>query len=162
MDAIKLLDGYIDIYLPDFKYFDDKLANKYSKANNYLLNAKLSLEEMVRQTGPCVFDKNGLIKKGTIVRHLMLPNLKNDTKKILDYLYNTYHDNIYISIMNQYTPNEYVEFEELKKPIEEKDYDEIIDYALDIGIKNAFCQIGETVSESFIPDFNYEGIDKIK
>lgn len=162
VDAIKLLDGYIDIYLPDFKYYDDKIANKYSKANNYLLNAKLSLEEMVRQTGSCVFDKNGLIKKGTIVRHLMLPNLKNDTKKILDYLYNTYHDNIYISIMNQYTPNEYVEFEELKKPIEEKDYDEIIDYALDIGIKNAFCQIGETVSESFIPDFNYEGIDKIK
>lgn len=162
IDAIKLLNGYIDIYLPDFKYFDDKLANKYSKANNYLLNAKLSLKEMVRQTGPCIFDKNGLIKKGTIVRHLMLPNYKDDTKRILDYLYQTYHDNIYISIMNQYTPNEYVEFKELKKPIEEKDYDEIIAYALDIGIKNAFCQVGGTVSESFIPEFNYEGIKKNK
>ena len=162
IDAIKLLNGYIDIYLPDFKYFDDKLANKYSKANNYLLNAKLSLKEMVRQTGPCIFDKNGLIKKGTIVRHLMLPNYKDDTKRILDYLYQTYHDNIYISIMNQYTPNEYVEFKELKKPIEEKDYDEIIAYALDIGIKNAFCQVGGTVSESFIPEFNYEGIKENK
>ncbi len=159
--AIKLLDGYIDVYLPDFKYFDNELAMKYSKANNYLLNAKLAIKEMVKQTGPCVFDKNGLIKKGTIVRHLMLPTLKDDSKKILDYLYNTYHDDIYISIMNQYTPNKYVEFNELKTPVKEKDYDEIIDYALSIGITNAYCQYGGTVSESFVPKFNYEGIEKI-
>ena len=161
VEAIKLLDGYIDVYLPDFKYFNNELAMKYSKANNYVENAKESLKEMVRQTGPCIFDKNGLIKKGTIVRHLMLPNFKNDTKEILNYLYQAYHDDIYISIMNQYTPNKYVEFDELKEPVKEKDYDEIIDYALDIGIKNAFCQVGGTVSESFIPEFNYEGIKKL-
>ena len=160
-NAIKLLDGYIDVYLPDFKYYNDELAMKYSKANNYVENAKLAIVEMVRQTGPCVFDKNGLIKKGTIVRHLMLPTLKNDTKKILKYLYQTYKDNIYISIMNQYTPNKYVEFNELKEPLKETDYNEIIDYALDLGIKNAFCQVGGTVSESFIPEFNYEGIKKL-
>ena len=161
IDAIKLLDGLIDVYLPDFKYFNDKLAIKYSKANNYLENTKLVIDEMVRQTGPCIFDKNGIIKKGTIVRHLMLPTHEDDTKKILNYLYTTYKDNIYISIMNQYTPNKYVTFKELKKPVKETDYNKIIDYALDLGINNAFCQVGGTVSESFVPKFNLEGIKKL-
>ena len=161
VEVIKLLDGLIDVYLPDFKYFDDKLAKKYSLANNYVENAKLAINEMIKQTGPCVFDKNGLIKKGTIVRHLMLPTLKEDTKKILNYLYTTYHNDIYISIMNQYTPNSYVTFDELKKPLDEKEYNEIIDYAVDLGITNAFCQIGGTVSESFVPEFNLEGIKKL-
>ncbi len=159
-EAIRLLDGLIDVYLPDFKYFNDELAFKYSKTKDYLENAKKAIAEMIKQTGPCKFDDNGMIIKGTIVRHLLLPGMKNDTKKILSYLYNTYHDDIYISIMNQYTPNKYVEFKELKKPISKNDYDEIIDYAINIGIKNAFCQIGETVSESFIPEFNFEGIKK--
>ena len=161
VEVIKLLDGYIDIYLPDFKYFDNKLAIKYSQCHNYLESAKLALEEMVRQTGPCIFDKNGIIKKGTIVRHLMLPSLKEDTKNILNYLYTTYKDNIYISIMNQYTPNEYVKFDELKKPVKEQDYEIIIDYAIDLGITNAFCQVGGTVSDSFVPEFNLEGIKKL-
>ena len=161
VDAIKLLDGLIDVYLPDFKYFENKLSSKYSGANNYVENAKLVIDEMVKQTGPCIFDKNGLIKKGTIIRHLMLPNLPEDTKKILDYLYNNYHDDIYISIMNQYTPNKYVKFNELKNPIKKNDYEEIIDYAIDLGITNAFCQMEETVSESFVPVFNFEGIKKL-
>ena len=158
-DIIKLLDGYIDIYLPDFKYFDNELANKYSKAKNYVENTKLAIDEMIKQTGPCVF-KNGLIKKGTIVRHLLLPGMKNDTKKILEYLYNTYHNDIYISIMNQYTPNKYIYFNELKKPVNENDYNDIIDYAVNLGITNAYCQVGGTVSESFIPEFNLDGIKK--
>lgn len=161
VDAIKLLVGLIDVYLPDFKYFENKLSSKYSGANNYVENAKLVIDEMVKQTGPCIFDKNGLIKKGTIIRHLMLPNLSEDTKKILDYLYNNYHDDIYISIMNQYTPNKYVKFNELKNPIKKNDYEEIIDYAIDLGITNAFCQMEETVSESFVPEFNFEGIKKL-
>ena len=161
VDAIKMLDGYIDVYLPDFKYYDNNLAIKYSSATNYLENAKQSIFEMVKQTGPCIFDKDGTIQKGTIVRHLLLPTLKNDTKRILDYLYTTYKDNIYISIMNQYTPNKYVQFDELKKPIKENDYNEIIDYALNLGINNAFCQIEGTVSESFVPNFNYDGIKKL-
>ena len=160
VEIIKLLDGLIDIYLPDFKYYDNNLAFKYSKVKDYVENTKSAIDEMIRQTGPCEFDKNGGIKKGTIVRHLMLPNMKDDTKKILKYLYQTYHDNIYLSIMNQYTPNKYVEFKELKKPVSTKDYNEIIDYAVSLGITNAFCQIGDTVSESFIPEFNFEGIKK--
>ena len=117
---------------------------------------------MVKQTGPCKFDKNGLIIKGTIVRHLILPTHKEDSKKILNYLYQTYHDNIYLSIMNQYTPNKYVKFDELKHPVNEYEYNEIIDYAVNLGISNAFCQIGDTVSDSFIPNFNYEGVIKKK
>lgn len=161
-ESIRLLDGYIDVYLPDFKYFDNSYAIKYSKANNYLENAKESIDEMIKQTGKCKFNKDGIITKGVIVRHLMLPGLREDTKKILNYLYNTYHDDIYISIMNQYTPNKYIHFEELKKPIRENDYEEIILYAVNLGIKNAFCQTGGTVSESFIPEFNFEGIKKIR
>ena len=162
VETIKLLNGFIDVYLPDFKYFSNDIAIKYSKANNYFTYAKEALEEMVRQTGACIFDKNGLIKKGVIVRHLMLPEQINDTKKILDYLYSTYKDNIYISIMNQYTPTSSVIYDELKKPIKKSDYEEIIDYAISLGINNAFCQDDETVSESFIPNFNFEGVKKNK
>lgn len=162
VETIKLLNGFIDVYLPDFKYFSNDIAIKYSKANNYFTYAKEALEEMIRQTGPCIFDKNGLIKKGVIVRHLMLPEQINDTKKILDYLYSTYKDNIYISIMNQYTPTSNVIYDELKNPIKKSDYEEIIDYAISLGINNAFCQDDETVSESFIPNFNFEGVKKNK
>ena len=160
VDTIKSLEGTIDVYLPDFKYFDNDIAVKYSKAGNYFNYAKDALNEMVNQTGPCVFDENGLIKKGVIVRHLMLPTHKNDTKKILDYLYKTYKDEIYISIMNQYTPTKNVKYNELKSPILKSDYEEIIDYAIDLGITNAFCQEDETVSESFIPNFNFEGVKR--
>lgn len=162
VETIKMLNGIIDVYLPDFKYFDNSLAIKYSKASNYLENAKASLEEMYRQTGPCQFDEDGMIKKGVIVRHLILPTHINDTKKVLSYLYNTYHDNIYMSIMNQYTPNKYVTFDELKSPLSKSEYNEIVDYAVSLGIENAFCQEDETVSESFIPSFNLEGIKKDK
>lgn len=161
-ETIKLLDGFIDIYLPDFKYFSDEYAKKYSKAPNYFEYASESLKEMVRQTGPCKFNDNDILEKGVIVRHLMLPTLKEDTKQILKYLYETFHDDIYISIMNQYTPPNNIKEEELKEPIEESDYNEVIDYALLLGIVNAYCQMDGTVSESFIPEFNLEGVIKSK
>ena len=160
IDSIKLLDGYIDVYLPDFKYFDNNLGIKYSKCSNYLENAKLALNEMIRQTGPCEFSNDGIIKKGVIVRHLVLPGHIDDSKKIINYLYSTYKDDIYISIMNQYTPNKYVNDKDLKRKLRVNEYNEIIDYAVDLGIKNAFCQTGGTVSESFIPNFNFYGIIK--
>lgn len=160
IDTIKLLDGLIDIYLPDFKYYNDDLAIKYSKAPNYAENIKESLQEMYRQVGTAIFDKNGIMKKGIIVRHLMLPEQKEDTKKILKYLYNTYKDNIYLSIMNQFTPINKTNYPELNHKLKKSDYEEIIDYALTLGINNAFCQEDETVSDSFIPNFNYEGIKK--
>ena len=156
IESIKLLDGLIDIYLPDFKYYNDLYAKRYSKVDNYLQNAKLALKEMVRQTGPCIFEK-GIIKKGVIVRHLLLPGLLDDSKKIINYLYKTYKDDIYLSIMNQYTPNKYVK-NELKNTIKKADYEEIIDYSISLGIKNAYCQLDGTINESFIPHFNNEGV----
>ncbi len=159
-ESLKLLRGLIDIYLPDFKYYNDEYAKKYSNAKDYLKHVTESINEMYLQTGSCKFNKNGLIEKGIIVRHLMLPNLKEDSKNILKYLYNTYNDNIYISIMNQYTPPNDIKSEELKDSIKERDYNEVIDYALNLGITNAYCQLDGTVSESFIPKFNLEGVKK--
>ena len=154
VETIKMLDGTVDIYLPDLKYYDDDFAIKYSHVKDYFKYASNAIYEMYTQVGKPSFDNNGIMKKGVIVRHLMLPGLKSDTKKILNYLYKTYHNNIYISIMNQYTPIKYFETNtELNQTINESDYNEIINYALDLGIKKAFIQEGGTDSTSFIPDF---------
>jgi len=152
-DSLKLLDGLIDIYLPDFKYYNNDIAIKYSSAPNYVNVCKDAIAEMYRQVGKPVFDDNGIMKKGVIVRHLLLPNMEDDSKKIIEYLYNTYKDNIYMSIMNQYTPMKKLKYEELNHTINNDIYDEVINYAYDLGIRNAFIQEGETQKKSFIPDF---------
>lgn len=152
VETIKSLDGLIDIYLPDFKYYDDKLAIKYSKAPNYVETAKKAIEEMYKQVGSPVFKKS-IMQKGLIVRHLMLPTLEKDTKNIIKYLYDTYKDNIYLSIMNQYTPMKTFKDELLNKKITKKEYNNIIDYAYDLGIRNCFVQEDKTSSKSFIPNF---------
>lgn len=154
IETIKMLDGIVDIYLPDLKYYDDNYAIKYSHAPNYFDTAKEAINEMFKQVGIPKFNNDGIMTKGVIVRHLMMPTLKEDTKNILNYLYNTYHDNIYISIMNQYTPIKHFErFTELNNKISDQDYDEIINYAIDLGIEKAFIQEGGTQEISFIPDF---------
>ena len=153
-ETIKALDGYIDIYLPDFKYFSDKYAVSYSNAPKYFEYASKSLEEMVRQTGSVKFDSNDIALTGTIVRHLMLPGLLFDSKKVLDYLYRTFSDDIYISIMNQYTPIKGANLPvNLQKKVSWEYYNCLLDYAVNIGIKNAYVQDKETADESFIPEF---------
>lgn len=158
VDTIKLLDGIIDIYLPDLKYYSNEYSIKYSKCRDYFKYASEAIDEMVRQRGNCVFDKEGNIISGVIVRHLLLPGMENDSKKILKYLYEKYRDNVYISIMNQYTPIRKCEYEELNSKIDDSIYDEVIDYAWDIGIRNAFIQEDGTQSESFIPDFDLNSL----
>ena len=159
VETLKLLEGYIDVYLPDLKYAENELAFKYSKIDNYFEIATKAILEMIRQVGVPKFNTNGIIEKGVIVRHLVLPNLVNDSKQIINYLFNTYHNNIYISIMNQYTPLEHVKkYKDLNRMITNKEYDEVINYAIELGIENAFIQEGETQKESFIPDFDYTGI----
>ncbi len=159
VESLKELDGLIDIYLPDFKYYDNNLADKFSKVNDYFEVASNALKEMYRQVGKPVIKKNKMIS-GIIARHLLLPTHIDDSKKVIKYLYDNYKDNIYISIMNQYTPVKRIEkYKELNNTVSEKEYDELINYAIDIGIKNAFIQEGETCKESFIPDFsNYNSI----
>lgn len=160
-DTLKKLDGYIDIYLPDFKYCDSRLAKRYSNAEDYPEIVKSALDEMVRQTGSCQFDKNGIMQKGVIVRHLVLPGFLQNSKEVIEYLYKKYGNGIFMSIMNQYTPLEYVkDYPEINRKLTEKEYDEIIDFAAGIGVENAFIQEGGTVSESFIPIFDGEGIIK--
>lgn len=157
--TIKLLKGYIDIYLPDLKYYNNKYAEKYSGARNYFKHASEAIKEMVNQVGPYKFDSDGIMKKGVIIRHMMLPGLLFDSKKIIDYIYNTFGDSVYVSIMNQYTPlNKVNNFPEINKPVNPKHYEALIDYCLSIGIKNGFIQEDGTVKESFVPDFNLEGI----
>ena len=158
VESLKLLEGLIDIYLPDFKYYSDILAMKYSKAPHYSDIIKDALKEMYRQVGKPKIT-NGIMKKGIIVRHLILPEEINDSKKIINYLYKTYKDNIYISIMNQYTPLEQVKnIKELNHRVKNKDYDNLINYAYDLGIRKCFIQVGETAKESFIPEFDLTGI----
>ncbi|MBQ2872851.1 MAG: radical SAM protein [Bacilli bacterium] len=158
VDTIKMLEGIVDIYLPDFKYYSDEYATKYSKCKNYFKYASLAIDEMVRQKGRCIFDKEGNMVSGVLVRHLLLPNMEEDSKKILKYLYEKYNDNIYISIMNQYTPVRKCKYDELNSKVEEDIYNDIIDYAWDIGIRNAFIQEDGAQSESFIPNFNVESL----
>ena len=159
VETLKLLEGYIDIYLTDFKYFDNKLGKDLSKCSNYFEVASKALEEMYRQTGKNKFNKDGLMTKGIIVRCLVLPTKSDDTKKIINYLYKKYQDNIYLSIMNQYTPVNFIkDYPYLNKTISEDEYNDVIDYAIDLGIKNAYMQEGGTCSESFIPAFDLEGV----
>ena len=159
VETLKLLDGYIDIYLTDFKYFDNKLGKDLSKCSNYFEVASKALDEMYRQTGKNKFNDNGLMTKGIIVRCLVLPTKSDDTKKIINYLYKKYQDNIYLSIMNQYTPVNFIkDYPYLNKTISEDEYNDVIDYAIDLGIKNAYMQEGGTCSESFIPAFDLEGV----
>ena len=144
----------IDIYLADLRYFDDKLGEKYSLCSNYFENATMAIDEMYRQVGKYELDKNGLLKKGLVVRVLILPGHIDDSKKIIEYLYNTYKDDIFISIMNQYTPINKCKYSNLNRKVTDEEYDSVVNYALDLGIKNAFIQEGEAASESFIPQFN--------
>ena len=153
VEALKELEGIVDVYLPDLKYCHDDLAIAYSKAPHYFTTATRAIREMFRQVGPCQFDENGLITKGVIVRHLLLPTHLDDSKKIIQYLYETYHDDIYISIMNQYTVIRTLPFPELNQTVTDEEYDELINFAVDLGITNAFMQEGGTASESFIPNF---------
>ena len=159
VESLKELDGLIDIYLPDFKYFDNCLAMKFSSAPDYFEVACKALKEMYRQVKTPVFE-NDIMKKGVIVRHLLLPKHIDDSKKVIKYLYDTYKDNIYISIMNQFTPVRKIDkYKELNEIVKNSEYDELINYALDIGVEKAFIQEGETCKESFIPDFTkYEEI----
>lgn len=157
--TIKLLAGYVDIYLTDFKYFDNKLGEDLSKVKNYFEVASLALSEMYKQVGINKFNDNGMMTKGIIVRCLVLPTKGNDTKKIINYLYKKYQDNIYLSIMNQYTPvTRSTTFPFLNNKVSDSEYDDIINYALDLGVINAYIQEGETSDESFIPPFDLEGL----
>lgn len=158
VETIKMMDGLVDIYLADFKYYDNELAMNYSNCKNYFEVAANAIDEMYRQVGSPIFE-NDLMKKGLIVRLLILPGHKEDAKKIIEYVYNKYKDNVFISIMNQYTPvTKSLVYPNLNWTVTDNEYCDVINYACDLGVTNAFVQEGETADESFIPEFDCSNV----
>lgn len=170
VDTVKQLEGYIDIWMPDMKYMSSELSSRYSKAPDYFEKASDALTEMVEQMkrrnndDVCAFDERGMMQRGVIVRHMTLPGATGDSKRILRYLHENYGDDIYISIMSQYTPMKHIlesdEYPELKRKVSKEEYSRLVDFAERIGIVNAFIQTGDVAEESFIPEFDGEGVLK--
>lgn len=159
-EIVEELKPHIDIWLPDMKYFSPELSTKYSGCPDYFEVASRALAVMVRDT-PCEFDSEGMMKRGVIVRHLVLPGETADSKKMLRYLHETYSDSIYISVMNQYTPvNNLPQYPQLMRRVTREEYDRVLVFAERIGIEKGFMQDGEVALESFIPAFNNEGVLK--
>ena len=155
-----MLEGLVDIWLPDFKYMDGELAARYSRCRDYPERAKEALAEMVRQAGEPVFDARGMMLRGVIVRHLLLPGQTRNAKAVIRYLHETYGNQIYISLMNQYTPMPGAEAydPELGRRVTDEEYERILRFALRLGVEQGFRQEGGTVGESFIPAFDGEGV----
>lgn len=153
VETLRMLDGLIDVYLPDMKYYSRELAQKYSNAPDYFEVADAAIAEMIRQVGTPRFEQEK-IKKGVIVRHMILPGCTKDSKAIIRHLLEKYGTDIYISIMNQYTPMEgMVDYPELQRRITKREYSKVVDFAIELGLEQGFIQEGETAMESFIPDF---------
>ena len=159
VEALKSLAGLVDIYLPDFKYVSSEIAARYSKAADYFTVASAALAEMHRQQPQVYFDDNGIMTKGCLVRHLLLPNCLEDSKNTVKYLYEKYGDSVYLSLMAQYTPfGDLSEYPEIDRKIYQWEYDELVDYAVELGVENAFVQSFEAADESFIPEFDCRGV----
>lgn len=160
VSSLRLLQGLVDIWLPDLKYYSEELSASYSHAPNYFPKAAAAIAEMFRQAGCPTFDEQtGLIKSGVIVRHLVLPGQTKDSKKILRYLHSAYKNDIYVSILNQYTPMaQTAKIPGLNRRVTDEEYKRVLDFADKIGIENGFIQEGGTAEKSFIPAFHEEGL----
>ncbi len=155
IETIKLLDGYIDIYLPDLKYYTGSLSNKYSKVNNYFEIATNAIKEMYNQVGNATFDGEGLIKKGVIIRHLVLPNHIQNTKNILKWIKENMPEDIYVSVMAQYFPTYKANEDNLiNRKLSKKEYKEVLNYLYSLDIKNGYIQDLGTHEQEYVPDFN--------
>lgn len=154
VEALKLLDGRIQVYLPDFKYFDRAAALKYSGVSDYFEFCSEAIAEMLRQVGVPIFDKCGIIKNGLIIRHLILPSLSKDSMKVLDIISQNYSRDIYVSIMSQYIPYyKAKEFTELNRKLTKFEYDRVLGHLQKLDIVNGYIQDRASAKEEYIPDF---------
>ncbi len=168
VETLRRFAGLVDIYLPDLKYASGELAERYSHAPDYCDVAHAAIAEMVRQTGEPEFfgtyegdpiEAGAMLRRGTIVRHLLLPGQKEEAKAVVRYLYETYGDRIYLSLLNQFTPvGDLSDYPELNRRVTKREYEEVVDYALALGVERGFIQEGGTAEESFIPAFDGEGV----
>ena len=155
VESLRMLEGLVDVYLPDLKYLSPQRAQKYSHAADYPDAAKAAIAEMVRQQPEPIFDENGMMRQGVIVRHLVLPGGREDSLAVVHYLHETYGDRIYMSLMNQYTPVlQDPAYPELARKLHRREYERILDEAMRLGVENAYIQAGGTAKESFIPPFD--------
>ena len=154
VETIELLKGYIDVYLPDLKYFENDLGKKYSNINNYFEVATKAIEEMVKQVGKPKLNERGILEKGVIIRHLVLPNNIENSKKVLKWIKDNLADKVYVSIMAQYFPTyKAKENEELNRKLTEEEWSEIEEYIEKIGIENGYIQELGDHEEEYVPDF---------
>lgn len=155
VETIKKLNGYIDVYLPDFKYMFNELGEKYSKVKNYPEIAQEALIEMYKQVGNVSLDKKGLIQKGVIIRHLILPGHIENTKEVLKWIKETFNDNVFLSLMAQYFPtNKVSKYSNLNRKLTKEEYNEVEEYLYDLDIQNGYIQdLGEH-EEEYVPDFD--------
>ena len=153
VETLKLLEGYVDIYLPDLKYYYDDLAKKYSKVDNYFEIATKAIQEMYRQVGTPVLDENGVMKKGLMIRHLILPNEVQNSKKVLKWIKENIDSNVYVSIMAQYFPTyKAKEIPEIARKITKEEYEKVENYLYELDLENGYIQeLGEH-EEEYVPE----------
>jgi putative pyruvate formate lyase activating enzyme len=157
--ALRMLEGLVDVYLPDLKYRDESLAVKYSSAPGYFKAATAAILEMYRQCGDPVFNEDGIIERGLIVRHLVLPGHTDDTKAVLRWVAGNLPKTVYVSLMAQYVPTHRAgEFPEIDRTLTEREYNEVVDYFIALGLENGYRQGLESAATEFTPDFDLEGI----
>lgn len=156
IETIKLLNGYIDVYLPDLKYYTNELSKKYSKVDNYFETATKAIKEMYNQVGQAKFDENGLIKKGVIIRHLVLPNHIQNTKNILKWISDNMPDDIYVSVMAQYFPTYKAKDDDLiNRKLNKKEYNEVLNYLYSLDLENGYIQELGLHEEEYVPNFDF-------
>lgn len=159
VETLKLLKGCIDVYLPDFKYYDNEIAFKYSKIESYFNFTSLAIKEMYEQVGNPVFDDLGIIQKGVIIRHMILPNHTRDSKKVLEWIRNNIGSEVYISLMAQYFPtNKSNLYKEINRKLNKKELKIVENYMYDLGFENGYIQSIENDEKRYVPDFDLEGI----
>ncbi len=155
VNTLKRIEGLVDIYLPDLKYFSSELSRKYSNAADYFEYAVRAIEEMLRQVGAPKFNAEGIMVRGVIVRHLCIPGCVKDSKAVIGEIYRRFGNDVYISIMSQYTPTRGLEkYPEINRKLRKREYEKVVDYAIALGVENGFVQEGDAASESFIPEFS--------
>lgn len=158
VEELKMLEGYVDVYLTDLKYYSSELSQKYSSAKNYFEVCSLAIKEMIRQQPKNVME-NGLIKKGVIIRHMVLPNCINDSFKVLEWIKNNLGEDVIVSVMGQYTPYfNASKFPEINRKLKPVEYKLVINHFNKLGLKNGFMQSLDSADENFIPPFNLEGV----